>query len=132
MKTVCLIIGSVFSSFVVSAQIASPGFKNKVPKAGLIDWSTTIAEPKAKLIGQSSLGSIYAMPTDNMPCLIPTTISDNLMPVFMPPASNLFMPNAIPRQNLIPSDLAAHNIFKIKKAPQQTSENLMLNLIRKK
>jgi len=131
MKTICLIASILFSSFVASAQIASPGFKNKVPKGNLVDWAATITGPKAKLLGQSSLGSIYAMPQDNMPCLVPTPIQ-NSMPVAVPPPSALVMPNAIPKQNLIPLAFASRNIFKIKKAPQQSSENLMLDLIRKK
>ena len=133
MKTICFIAGGLFSCLLGTAQIVSPKPNNDLKQGNpVVDWATNISGPKAKLIGQSPLGKIYALPQDNMPCLVPATPVENAMPVLVPPAANLFMPNAITRQNVIPSALSKYHIFKLKKAPLPTSDNLMLDLVRKK
>ena len=131
MKAICLLICLVFVLIFVSAQVTTPGFKYQLPPGAAANLSTAIRSPQAKLIGQSALGKIYAMPVDNMPCLVPTVSLENLSTDFVVPLPKADMPNPIPRQNLIPSPFGNHTFFRIKKAPKEASENLMLSLIRK-
>jgi hypothetical protein len=84
--------------------------------------------PRAKLIGHSNFGKVYALHQDNMPCIVPPPTTSALMPVVKMPLVNSGIPNAIPK------DLIAttNNVHKLNKAPKGFSKNLMLELIRKK
>ncbi len=128
MKVFSLLAGSVFISTFVAAQVTKPEYKNLLKPGQPIDLTTTMVQPKAKLIGQSSLGAVYAMPLDNMPCLVPNMGKEN----FVFPLPGADMPNPIPKQDLIPSPFAKSSLLKLKKAPKSVSQNLMLDLIRKK
>lgn len=88
--------------------------------------------PKAALIGHSNFGKLFALPQDNMPCIVPPTATAALMPVANIPLVNAGMPNAIPKQDLIAATATPNNFFKFNKTPKEVAENLMLDLIRKK
>jgi hypothetical protein len=88
--------------------------------------------PKAKLIDQSNFGKVYALPQDNMPCIVTPHATAALMPVFNTPLVKATIPNAIQEQELIAANTIPNDLFKLYKAPQQPSKNLMLDLIRKK
>ncbi|MGF2413408.1 MAG: hypothetical protein ACQUYJ_13845, partial [Ferruginibacter sp.] len=90
--------------------------------------------PKSNLVGHSNFGKIYALPQDNMPCIVPQTATAALMPAVnnTPALVNSAIPNAFPKQDLIAANTTTNNFFKLNKAPKQPSENLMLDLIPKK
>ena len=88
--------------------------------------------PKAKLIGHSKFGKVYALPQDNMPCIVPPDATAALMPVAKIPLVSSGIPNAFQKQDLIGANATANNFFKRNKAVQESYKNLMLDLIRKK
>jgi hypothetical protein len=119
MKTVTLAIVFIFISGIAFAQ----------SKVSVLQLSKA---PKAKLIGQSNFGKVYALSQDNMPCIVPPTATAALMPVIKIPLTQPAIPNAVPKQDLIAANGAANNFFKLNKATLQPSKNLMLDLVRKK
>lgn len=59
-------------------------------------------KPLAKLLYNTDKGKVYALPIDNMPCLVPHTNSN--MPIAKINIENFKkIPNAFPKQNLIPN-----------------------------
>jgi len=88
--------------------------------------------PKATSIGYSKFGKLYALPQDNMPCIVPPTAIAALMPVVITPLLNARIPNAIPKQDLFAKQSASNNFFKLNTVPKENSTNLMLDLIHKK
>ena len=118
MKAISLIASFIFISAVASVQ--SNVSVLQISKA-----------PKAKLIGHSNFGKVYALPQDNMPCIVPATATTALMPVIKTPLLNTGISNAIPKQDLNTSNTAT-KYLKNNKITQRPSENLMLDLIRKK
>ncbi len=116
MKAIYLMASFIFISALAYAQ-SNTSFV-KISKA-----------PKAKLIGQSNFGKVYALPQDNMPCLVPPNATAALIPVVKMPLVNAGIPNAVPRQDLITT---TPNSFKFKRTLKEPSKNLMLDLIRKK
>lgn len=116
MKALSLVMLFIFISTLASAQ-------------SNISVVQTSKSPKAKLIGHSYFGKVYALPQDNMPCIVPPTATTALMPVVNMPLVNTGIPNAVPKQDLIATP---PNSFKLKRTPKEPSKNLMLDLIRKK
>ena len=116
MKAIYLVASFIFISTLASAQ----------SNVSVLQLSKS---PKAKLIGHSNFGKVYALPQDNMPCLVPPTATTAVMPVAKTPLVNAGMPNAVPKQDLIAT---TNHFIKLNKAPKKPSKNLMLDLIRKK
>lgn len=119
MKAIYLMACFIFISALALAQ----------SNVSVIQLSKT---PKAKLIGHSKYGKVYALPLDNMPCLVPPTATAALMPVAKTPLVNAGIPNAVTKQDLIAANSAKSNLFKLRKTPQEASKNLMLDFIREK
>lgn len=121
MKAINLTASFIFISAVACAQSNVSGVQ--LSKA-----------PKCNLVGYSNLGKIYALPQNKMPCIVPQTATVALMPVVnnTPALVNSAMLNVFPKQALIAENITTNNFFKLNKAPQQPSKNLMLDLIRKK
>lgn len=74
-----------------------------------------VYQPRAKLIGKSEWGRIYALPQDNMPCLVPYIENFGWMPVYNPPVESLFIPNSYFNQNMVrfnKSSLLENNLSK--------------------
>ncbi len=123
----------VSSSFIFIAAFATAQVTITTPEFSLPE----IVKPK--IIGQSQYGKIYALTVDNMPCVVPQVATTALMPV----AAKLFHTNKIP--NGINKFLFIPPIKSVKIRPNSskrktaitdykpvTSENLMLELIKKK
>ena len=55
--------------------------------------------PKAKFLYETNKGKVYALPLDNMPCLV-TTIQSN-MPVYKSSPKG-YIPNALREREIIP------------------------------
>lgn len=119
MKAIHLVVSFIFISAQASAQ------------SNVSDVQLSKA-PKATLIGYSNLGKVYALPQDNMPCIVPPIATAALLPVAKTPLLHSGIPNAYPEQDLIAVNATNYNFFKLSKAPQAHSKNLMLDLIRKK
>ena len=64
--------------------------------------------PKAKFIRETTIGKIYALPQDNMPCLVPDinkmTLMLNAAPVDM--LAKMYIPNPYATQQTIPDNAA--------------------------
>ena len=116
MKAIYLMAYFIFISTLVSAQ----------SNVSVVQLSKS---PKAILIGHSNFGKVYALPQDNMPCIVPPTANTALIPIAKTPLVNAGIPNAVPKQDLIAT---TNNFFKLNKAPKEPSKNFMLDLIRKK
>ena len=131
MKALSILTGSLFISTFLSAQVTEPNYKKFLQPGLPADLTTTITHPKAKLINQTALGKVYAMPQDNMPCLVPNAGIENSIADFVFPLPKADMPNPIPRQHYFTSPSVNTNLFKLNKEPKTISENLMLDLVRK-
>jgi hypothetical protein len=96
MKISLLITGCLIG-FACSAQGgSSPDLKSYYPKTEIIVpgdiptirvplrrqplGSNPAPGPRERLIGQSHLGPVYALPQSNMPCIMPDLKAHNLMP----------------------------------------------------
>jgi hypothetical protein len=65
--------------------------------------------PEAKFLYNTSEGKIYALPFDNMPCLV--AINSDPMIVKMDLKELKKIPNAIPEQRIIPEYRAPENFI---------------------
>lgn len=119
MKVILLVVSFIFISALASAQ--SNFLDVQLPKA-----------PMASFIGYSNIGKVYALPQDNMPCIVPPVATAALMPVAKTPLLHSGIPNAFPEQDLIAVNTTNYNFFKLSKAPLAVSKNFMLDPIRKK
>lgn len=59
--------------------------------------------PQATFSHNTSKGKVYTLPIDNMPCLVPDMKQVSRMPGIYPPVDSR-MPNALPKQQIIPRD----------------------------
>lgn len=119
MKAIYFMASFIFFSLLATAQTNT-------------SLNQTLKSPRAKLIGQSKFGKVYALPIDNMPCIVSPKPSAALIPVFNTPLINDGIPNAFPKQELFAAQSLQNNFLTLIKGPNETSKNLMLNLIRKK
>ena len=64
--------------------------------------------PKAKFIRETTAGKIYALPQDNMPCLVPDLYKIKLMPNAAPVDMfvKMYIPNPYSKQQTIPDNTA--------------------------
>ena len=70
--------------------------------------SLQITFPEAKLLYNTDKGKVYALPLDNMPCLVPYVISN--MPIARLDIKDYKkIPNAIPEQKIIPVYIVPNN-----------------------
>lgn len=131
MKAIYLLVCLVLSSLAVMAQPKPFTPENVMPPSSASNLFN-ITPPEAKYMGQNILGKIYALPLDNMPCIVPAIGGDHSMPVYVTPLTGTTMPNAIPKQRFFRLPFSHFNLLKLNKAPKEASKNLMLDLIRKK
>lgn len=110
----------LFSGFAATAQQPVPDRFNKnfsFTRPGRIFKADTTGEglrryeniilnrsllPQATYSHTTSRGKVYNLPIDNMPCLVPDMNQVAPMPGYKMPEGR--MPNAIPRQPLIPDE----------------------------
>ncbi|MEI9957799.1 MAG: hypothetical protein WDM90_16210 [Ferruginibacter sp.] len=122
MKKIHLLATSLFISVAAMAQ----------NNPSTVDISAALNnQPQPQLIATTSLGKVYAMPTDNMPCLVPFTATEGSMPVLKTPLYQNEMPSAIPLQQLqlLPN---INNRLKLHVQPATDNKNLMFELLGKK
>jgi hypothetical protein len=123
MKTIYLLAAFIGIAISAGAQVNMITTTNSIPNS---------VGPKAKIIGTSAGATVYALPQDNMPCLVPNTATVAKMPVMRAPLANPGIPNAMPRQDLLATAFPLKNDFKPAKFEIANSKNLMLDLVRKK
>ena len=119
MREICFIASFIFISALAFAQINTKAFK----------YSNI---SKAKIIGQASLGTVYAMPLDNMPCLVPTVAKAGLMPKLTTPLQNFYIPNPFTKQDLLIPGFKNKPLLNFYRFKKKESKNLMFDLIQKK
>lgn len=74
--------------------------KKATPSFNYLNKGT--AQPPEKLLAVTGTGKIYALPTDNMPCLVPKSSSSITMPASKQLPLQNTMPNALVVQPVIP------------------------------
>ena len=128
-----------FSAIAMGVSIVAPAQVTLSNPLKMMEFNRPVSKikiprlPAAKFIDESPFGKVYAMPPDNMPCLVPNFPVDNWMPVYNSGQfANPVMPNPIPRQQLPATQFFNNDLSNIKQAPKVISKNLMLDLIRKK
>ena len=62
-----------------------------------------LSYPKANLIGETFLGKVYALPVDNMPCVVTDLSKINSMPNATSNYQNSLMPNPFKKEDIIPA-----------------------------
>ncbi|GAB2810485.1 hypothetical protein [Ferruginibacter profundus] len=132
MKAICIVAGAVLIVQSATAQVQPSNPESLLQPDKASDLLTTINAPKAKLICETTSGKIYAMPQDNMPCLVPDMSLLNAMPVYATPLANGTMPNAIPKQDYFTTPTNKNIFLNPVKFTPLPSKNLMLDLMRKK
>ena len=139
MKALCLaLLMSCFLSAVIAQQNSSPD--NKLwqfdPAAGVTNNNI---RPQANLIDESGSNKIYALPQDNMPCVVAPAATAALMPVAAKNFNNINIPNGSNKFYFMlpikPGKIRSR--IKKNKTPFTvykpiTSHNLMMDLIKKK
>lgn len=85
--------------------LQSPRKKKAVKQGELIIKDTL---PQAKLLNNNDKGKIYALPLDNMRCLV-GTINSNMPIATLGPGDYKNIPNAIPEQKIIPEVILPNN-----------------------
>jgi hypothetical protein len=71
----------------------------------------TITFPNAKYLYTTEKGKVYALPLDNIPCLVPE-INSNMPIVKFNLKGYKKIPNAFPEQKLIPSESLIEPYYK--------------------
>ncbi len=132
MKIICFFAGAIFISIAATAQVTPSNPLDEMKLNPAIGGIKIPVLPVPKLTGIAPLGNLYAMPPDNMPCLVPNFADQNSMPVSVTPFASPFIPNSLPRQQLPEAPFRKKNLLKLDKAPKKVAKNLMLDLIRKK
>ena len=104
MKAVYLIISL---SFITLSAVAQQKFLNKkytpqVKEKGAL-FPNFKTQPTAKLSGYSKWGTIYALPLDNMPCLVPDLAFIAPIPNYKNLVPGLLMPNPYRIIEIIPA-----------------------------
>jgi len=133
MKSIFFLATSLCISTFATAQVDSINPPNIFNHNPIFDLTKLPGATAPKFLYEAPLGKVYAMPPDNMPCLVPNFPVDNWMPAYnLGPLANPDMPNPIPRQEFPPKPLFNHHLLKHVEAPKVISKNLMLDLIRKK
>jgi hypothetical protein len=112
-----LVATLLFSGFTATAQLPRLDNAGKINKLENFFKADTTGEklrrlenmmsqysvlPQAKYSHTTSRGKVYNLPIDNMPCLVPDMDQVAPMPGYKMPEGR--MPNAIPRQPLIPEE----------------------------
>lgn len=92
-----------FSIKIASAQkIEIPGTKDKIENIKIIkSHLLTKTFPQAKFLYNTEKGKVYALPLDNMPCLVPH-INSNMPIAKLDLKEYNKIPNVSPEQKLIP------------------------------
>jgi hypothetical protein len=128
MKVIYLAAIFIGISFFTTAQITVTP-QMQLPFSLTTDALENNYLPKAKLVGETELGKIYALSQDNMPCFVPTMPNAPQIPTLFTPLSR----NTIPNASLKNKKIAHSFLFEKSKAVNKpASKNLMFDLIRKK
>jgi hypothetical protein len=129
------IIMLCFCTFVINHTIAQNKFpfqKNIIPFNNITEHPFTFStQQPATLIGQNAIGKIYTLSTDNMPCLVPHTPNEALMPVYNTPLLHPGIPNPFPKQDLIASAFTKRNNLKFNAAPDEDTKKLLKDYLKK-
>lgn len=121
MKQSILMISFFLCSLLAFAQkIKSPlnQFKKDYPYSISDNWkfNQLLIYPKAAFLRETTAGKIYALPQDNMPCLVPDMYNMKLMPNAAPVDMlvKMYIPNSYPIQQTIPGNAEIVTTPKIK------------------
>lgn len=85
----------------VQAQVPSLIKDTTDKKSQLRDYLNK-TPPQSIFSHETSIGNIYTLPYDNMPCVVPNITNIAKMPNSIQQLPQAWMPNAIPRRELIP------------------------------
>jgi hypothetical protein len=125
-----------FCAFVIEpafAQNKLPFQKKLNPFNTVKEFSITFKKPQqATLLSANTLGKVYALPIDNMPCLIPHTSNEALMPVYNTPLLYPGIPNPFPKQDLIASGFNKGDNLKFNATPdKEDTKNLLKDYLKR-
>ncbi len=138
MKALFLTTVIVCFSFAAIAQ-QNPSMENNAWQFNTAEVVKKNFQPHAILIDQSADNKIYALPLDNMPCIVPSVATNAIMPVAAKNFNNNIIPNGLNKfqfmppivtENIRPQNKKHKTTFKGYKPV--TSPNLMLQLVKKK
>jgi|GEM_PF-4751534 len=102
MKIPIIVCVLIFASSVLEAQMPLDRVDTFHKKSqGYIDVSKHVFT-NGNYSHSTSIGKVYILPDDNMPCLVPRMHELASMPVSNRELPQSKMPNAIPRKKLIP------------------------------
>ena len=100
-KLILISCGCYVCSYGVHAQL--PNFTiDTANKKSRINKYLNKTLPEGSFSHETSKGSVYILPYDNTPCLVPDMNNVAKMPGSFQPIRDNTMPNAIPRRRLIP------------------------------
>jgi hypothetical protein len=100
-----VLMGAVFSAAAQTQPLLQIVKEKKQPKKATPPFNYLnkgAAQPQAKLVAVTGAGKIYALPLDNMPCLVPNSRSSIPMPAPKQLPLQNAMPNALVLQPVIP------------------------------
>jgi hypothetical protein len=125
-----------FYAFVIEPAFAQNKlpFQKKSNSFNMIkEFSVTPKQPQqATLLSKNALGKVYALPIDNMPCLVPYTANEALMPVYNTPLLYPGIPNPFPKQDLLASGFRKGNNLKFNETPdKEDTENLLKDYLKR-
>jgi hypothetical protein len=125
-----------FCAFVIEpafAQNKLPFQKRSNPFNTIKEFSVTLKQPQqAILLSENTLGKVYALPIDNMPCLVPYTANKALMPFYNTPLLYPGIPNPFPKQDLLASGFNKSNSLKFNAAPvEEDTKNFLKDYLKR-
>jgi hypothetical protein len=133
MKAITMLCFCAFAIKFAPAQNKFPFQKKATPFNNITERSFTLAtQQQATLIGQNAIGKIYALPADNMPCLVPHAANEALMPVYTTTLLHPGIPNPFPKQDLLASAFNKRNSLKFNApADGEGSKNYLKDYLQK-
>jgi hypothetical protein len=131
MKALIMLCFCAFAINPLTAQNKFPFRKKATPFNNLPEHSFTFTNQRqAILIGQNTIGKIYALPTDNMPCLVAYSAKEALIPVYNTPLLHPGIPNSFPKENIIASVFINKDKLKFNTIQSEGKENLFRNFLK--
>jgi hypothetical protein len=131
MKVLIMLCFCAFAINPLAAQNKFPFRKKATPFNNLSEHSFTFTNQRqAILIGQNTIGKIYALPTDNMPCLVAHSAKEALIPVYNTPLLHPGIPNSFPKENTIASVFINKDKLKFNTIQSEGKGNLFRNFLK--
>jgi hypothetical protein len=98
MKLLFILLGLTAVPAAVNAQSARLPFIKLIDKSKAPKFKNGLLPATATLIRITTMGKVYALPIDKMPCLVSPATSKAAMPVLKPALSDTPIPNALPQE----------------------------------